>query len=442
MLSATQRHYQILGPKVAYYHLQELLGGGLVPIKRLNPPAVLPDYRIIASVIDESADGVILSTKAGGTVTGSGVYRENSLVTLTAAANHGYEFLGWFRGGIRISKNPVYKFTAVEDANNGNRNSTSGKFAYEARFKAIDPPADPALSSTDITKGGVLIDGVDYNLVEQADGTWLVTVPYGTDLSKLALTFNMPHANAKIDPANGTQQDFSDGKPVAYTVTSADGKKTQEYDVLVMAAPYQIIDRDIVDPLPQSWTISETHNADGTFSFVLTAPVDSWITSLNLPSQIYVTITPTFSDLAIAILDKDGAVLSPYLNDPIVHQTGEPPVVLRMTGIASDRGELEALSIARIDYAFIDDVGKSYKQEFDPAITYDTIPNTTVDPNPIPPQLPEPPVEEPPQQPGPLPRPQPAPGSSGGGGGCATEALALPALLVVAAFAALRGRRK
>jgi hypothetical protein len=154
-----------------------------------------------------------------------------------------------------------------------------------------------------------------------------------------------------------------------------------------------------------------------------------------------VAITPTYSDLALAILDKDGAVLSPYLNSPIVPQDDQTPDRLRITGNAANRVELEALSVTRIDYAFLGDVGKSYKQEFDPAITYGTIPNTTVDLNPIPPQPPEPPVEDPPQQPGPEPEPQPDPNpgpSGGGGGGCATA----PALLVVIPFAALYGRKK
>ena len=119
---------KILGPKKAYYDVQKLLGGSFVPIQRLNPSAVLPDYTITASVIDVSTDGTVMSSQAGGTVTGSGVYRENDIVTLTAAAKPGHEFLGWYRGGIRISKNTVYKFTAYEDADNSERDSTAGKF--------------------------------------------------------------------------------------------------------------------------------------------------------------------------------------------------------------------------------------------------------------------------------------------------------------------------
>lgn len=128
------RKYQILGPKPQYYNVQKFLGGTFTPIERLNSSVAIPSYKITASVIDEDMNGTIMTSNVGGTVVGSGMYNESSVVTLTAVASPGCEFLGWYRGGIRISKNPVYQFTAVEDADNDDRDSTSGKYLYEARF--------------------------------------------------------------------------------------------------------------------------------------------------------------------------------------------------------------------------------------------------------------------------------------------------------------------
>ncbi|MCL1973000.1 MAG: glycosyl hydrolase 53 family protein [Endomicrobia bacterium] len=175
MLNLSQRRYQILGPKAAYYHVQKLLGGGFVPIQRLNPSVVIPEHTITASVIDEDTDGTVLSSQAGGTVTGSGIYRENSVVTLAAAAKPGYEFLGWYRGGIRISKNPVYKFTAYEDASNADRDSAEGKFAYEARYVFRGAYEGAVITFPVISKDG-------------AQSTGMLTVP--------AKTFS---ANVEID---------------------------------------------------------------------------------------------------------------------------------------------------------------------------------------------------------------------------------------------------
>ena len=160
MLTATGRNYQILGPKVAYYHVQKLLGGGFVPIERLNPSAAIAEYTITAFVIDEDTGGAVLSSQAGGTTAGSGTYRENSVVTLTAAANPGYEFLGWYRGGKRISRNPVYKFTAYEDANNGDRDSADGKFAYEARYVFRGACEDTVITFPVISKNGIQNTGM------------------------------------------------------------------------------------------------------------------------------------------------------------------------------------------------------------------------------------------------------------------------------------------
>ena len=59
---------------------------------------------------------------------------------------------------------------------------------------------------------------------------------------------------------------------------------------------------------------------------------------------------------------------------------------MRMTGTAANRADLEALKITQIDYSFANGVsqGKSYRQTFNPAITYALIPNKTVDPKPTP----------------------------------------------------------
>jgi len=281
-----------------------------------------------------------------------------------------------------------------------------------------DPEPDPTLPSTDVTQGGVSVNGTKYNLVKQADGSWLITVPYGTDLTKIILTFTLPNSGAKITPANGGTHDFSGGKTIKFTVTSADGSKTQTYEIRVTAREYQVVDGTLVISLSNGWTLTATRNMDGTYNFTLTVPLGSSLA--KLPSQIYVTIAPesVLSDIALAILDAMGIVLAPYPNDPInrnAANAASEPTSFKITGKAANRAALEALKITQIDYLFAGDVGKSYKQTFNPAITYASIPNKTVDPEPAP---------------GPTPQPTPSPDK--GGGGCNTTvgmgALALLAI--------------
>ncbi|MCL2014314.1 MAG: InlB B-repeat-containing protein, partial [Oscillospiraceae bacterium] len=49
----------------------------------------------------------------GGTVSGGGVFNQNAAVTLTATANAGYTFDGWFSGNTRVSANWIYTFNAT-----------------------------------------------------------------------------------------------------------------------------------------------------------------------------------------------------------------------------------------------------------------------------------------------------------------------------------------
>ena len=258
-----------------------------------------------------------------------------------------------------------------------------------------DPGPDPALSSADILS--VTINGTKYNLAQQADGSWLVTVPYGTDLSKLKPAFILRHPNAKIEPSGDAEYDFDHGRTVTFKVTSADGLYTKTYKIIVVAREFQVANGTLTAALANGWTLAATRSDDGAYTFTLTAPTHSSITSSHLPSKIYVTIDPELSNLALAILDALGIVIAPYPNEQFLQAAAaasepnppnppNPPKTFRITGRAANRAALEKLSIAQIDYMFEGDVGRSYRQVFSSPITYASIPegNKTVDPEPAP----------------------------------------------------------
>ena len=56
-----------------------------------------------------------LISEGGGTVSGSGSYGDGDNVTITANADSGYEFDGWYTNGTKISSAPSYSFTATKD---------------------------------------------------------------------------------------------------------------------------------------------------------------------------------------------------------------------------------------------------------------------------------------------------------------------------------------
>jgi hypothetical protein len=67
-------------------------------------------------------------------------------------------------------------------------------------------------------------------VIDEANHSIAVAVPYGTDLSGIAPT--IVHTGASVSPASGMAQDFT--SPVIYTVTAADGS-AQVYTVMVTA---------------------------------------------------------------------------------------------------------------------------------------------------------------------------------------------------------------
>lgn len=66
---------------------------------------------------------VSASPTAGGTVSGGGKFRSGKTCTLTAAANAGYSFDGWYEGSTKLSSSTSYSFTV-----SSNR-TIMGKFA-------------------------------------------------------------------------------------------------------------------------------------------------------------------------------------------------------------------------------------------------------------------------------------------------------------------------
>lgn len=71
---------------------------------------------------------VSASPTAGGTVAGGGKYRSGKTCTLTATANAGYVFDGWYEGSTKLSSNTSYSFTV-----SSNRTIT-GRFAITAAY--------------------------------------------------------------------------------------------------------------------------------------------------------------------------------------------------------------------------------------------------------------------------------------------------------------------
>lgn len=74
-----------------------------------------------------------VSSSGGGSVSGGGQFDNGEKVTLTAIAENGYVFDGWYSSGVKVSNSPTYTFTANEN------------ISYSAQFSPVpttEPPTE------------------------------------------------------------------------------------------------------------------------------------------------------------------------------------------------------------------------------------------------------------------------------------------------------------
>ena len=90
---------------------------------------------------------VSVSAQTGGSALGGGKYIKRRPVTVTASVNSGYTFGGWYSGGVRVSGDLVYTFTAV------------GDIALEARFIAMVTVTVTAQTGGTANGGGTVASG-------------------------------------------------------------------------------------------------------------------------------------------------------------------------------------------------------------------------------------------------------------------------------------------
>ena len=67
------------------------------------------------SIVIPSTYTITVTAGKGGSVTGGGIYQANAAVSLLAAADAGYAFIGWYENNELVSSSPVYNLTAAAD---------------------------------------------------------------------------------------------------------------------------------------------------------------------------------------------------------------------------------------------------------------------------------------------------------------------------------------
>lgn len=99
--------------------------------------------RVLTAVFEEAivppaTYTIKVSATPGGFASGGGVYRESEQVTVTAAPSTGYRFKAWTAGGLTVSTDVSYTFTASEDRE------------LTAVFEKVDAPVPKPVYTLDV----------------------------------------------------------------------------------------------------------------------------------------------------------------------------------------------------------------------------------------------------------------------------------------------------
>ena len=95
---------------------------------------------LTVTVLASTKVTITITTEGYGAVTGAGEYLKNAKVSLSATANSGYTFSGWYDGATQLSSDTKYEFTALEDK------------TIIAKFTQVSTPASrPGSGSTGST---------------------------------------------------------------------------------------------------------------------------------------------------------------------------------------------------------------------------------------------------------------------------------------------------
>ena len=123
---------------------------------------------------------VSASPVEGGLVAGGGTYMYGEDVTLTATANEGYKFVNWTKGGVEVSTDATYTFTATEDAE------------LVANFKATTITLTTGDNSAVIAANiGNTVDVVIKRSFTANDGYYTLCVPFNMDPSVIGKAYSL-----------------------------------------------------------------------------------------------------------------------------------------------------------------------------------------------------------------------------------------------------------
>ena len=308
------------------------------------------DRTLVANFTPLYTVAVSASPSAGGTVSGGGTFTSGTSVTVTAAANTGYQFVNWTEGGTAVSSSASYIFTL------------SGDRTLVANFTpvyTVAVSASPTAGGT-VSGGGSFTSGssvtvtatanAGYQFVKWMEGTTVVSTSasYTFTLSgdrTLVANFTPLYtvAVSASPSAGGTASGggtFASGSSVSVTASPKSGYQfinwTEGTTVVSSSANYTITslesDRTLVANFDQPPTIS--HVADQTMFENRTLSISFLVSDAETPvANLIVTATSSNHSLVpdSGIVPSGSGTIRTAGVTPSADSVGTATVVLTVT---------------------------------------------------------------------------------------------------------------
>jgi hypothetical protein len=230
----------------------------------------------------------------------------------------------------------------------------------------------------------VTLSGTKIKAEKQADGTYLIVLPAGTDITALKPVFALS-AGATVSPENGSAQDFSKG-PVTYAVTAADKTTVKSFTVAVKTASPAPAEKAYFSPAAESCEVGYADSADGTVMASLRVPLAPGADPAQIDAMKAAITGVTVSDVSYAYVDADGNVV------PIEAGSGRSASVtapyLQIAFAAPSLDALKNAALEKIEYWLKGDASE-YVQTFQGGLAFSAMPFTDETPDSSKPEAPD-----------------------------------------------------
>ena len=218
-VTATELNVKLLSPSGSPNG--ELLMHASLSFEEIQPPPA--EYEITTVVM---TDGEIDS--AGGTADGAGIYEENTTFNLVAAANSGFNFIGWYADEELtdlLSEELAYEITVT------------GEETYYAAFETEEeppPPADPVSMNFFADVSGIFSESESDFIIQRDESETNLTFDllYPGPVEVARVQFNVPQEELMpILQSDGswTVGGFLPGELVTMTVSNVNSDFVYDY---------------------------------------------------------------------------------------------------------------------------------------------------------------------------------------------------------------------